>query len=246
MAPFLHLGAGVIGLGLLGLAGSRLGRAGPAAAHWLASPLDGIVDWAIGVMTSLGYLGVALLVALENLFPPIPSEVVLPLAGFTAAQGHFSLWGVVVASTAGSVGGALVLYALGRAIGEPRLRELIERHGRWFLLSGADLDRSLEWFDRHGERAVFFGRLVPTVRSIISVPAGLAGMPAPKFMLYTTLGSSLWNTTLIGLGSLLGEHWEAVSSYLGALGTAVAVLLAAGVAWFVVSRWRGRSAGDTG
>jgi membrane protein DedA with SNARE-associated domain len=132
------------------------------------------------------------------------------------------------------------LYALGRKLGADRLRDLVERHGRWLLLRSSDLDRGQAWFRRHGDKAVLLGRLVPTVRSLISIPAGAAGMSFGRFLVYTTLGSGAWNALLVGLGYVLGERWSMVDQYAEALGLAVAVACALGVAWFVWRRVAGR------
>ena len=148
------------------------------------------------------------LVLAENLFPPIPSEVILPLAGFLVSEGEMSLAGALVASTAGSTAGALVLYAFGRYGGRP----LLLRHGRLLRLSHERLDRADAWFDQHGPKIVFLGRMVPGVRSVVSVPAGLSEMPLVSFTLLTLAGSALWNAALIGAGWALGDNWERVTA----------------------------------
>jgi len=197
--------------------------------------LDGLVDWATSVVETLGYGGVAFLVALENLFPPIPSEVVLPLAGFVASGGEASLVGMIIAATIGSMIGALVLYGISAAIGPARLRTLVIRHGRWFGLDEADLDKTEEWFDRRANLAVLLCRCVPLMRSLISIPAGFRRMPLAPFTTFTFLGSAVWNVMLVGAGFLLGEQWHRVDQPLELLQTAVLVVIALAVAWFV---WR--------
>jgi membrane protein DedA with SNARE-associated domain len=204
----------------------------------MSNPLETIAGWVTEAIHSLGYLGVGLIVALENLFPPIPSELVLPLAGFLAGRGRFSLPLVILAATAGSVAGALVLYSLGRWVGEEPLRRFIQRFGRWLLLRESDLDRAVDWFDRHGRAGVFFGRVVPLARSLISVPAGIACMPLWQFALYTAAGSAVWNTVLIGAGWLLGEQWTLVRDYARYLGYAAAAAGVVAVAWFIWRRAR--------
>lgn len=194
-----------------------------------------LVEWVMDVIGSLGYLGVVALVALENLFPPIPSEVILPLAGFLAAEGVFRLPAVVAMATVGSVLGALALYAIGRWFGERRLRGLVGRYGNLLFLNEADLDRAEDWFDRHGDKAVLLGRIFPTVRSIISIPAGIAAMPLVRFVLYTTVGSLIWNSVLVGLGWLLGENWHLVSQYTRYLNWVIVLALVVAALWFL---WR--------
>jgi membrane protein DedA with SNARE-associated domain len=197
------------------------------------APQTGLAGWVVDVVDALGGAGVGALVFLENLFPPIPSEVVLPLAGFAAAQGAFSVVEAVLWATAGSVLGALVLYGIGAAVGTERLAAIADRVP---LTSGADVHKADAWFDRRGQYAVFFGRLVPGVRSLISIPAGVTGMPLTKFTVLTTLGSALWNVLLVGAGYLLGSQWTLVEEYVGPVGRVVLILLALAFAAFVVHR----------
>jgi membrane protein DedA with SNARE-associated domain len=199
-----------------------------------------ILTWAMGVMLALGYVGVALLVALETIVPPIPSEVILPLAGFLAAQGHFSAGGLVLAATAGSLGGALAFYALGSALGERRALHLLQRYGRWILLDEHDLETAHDWFKRRGAWAVLVGRLVPAVRSYVSLPAGLARMPLVGFVVLTAAGSGAWNAILIGAGWLLGERWQDVGGYVQPLGRAVPIVVLGLVIWFAYGRMRAK------
>ena len=201
----------------------------------MSDPFAVLVGGIIGVVESIGYLGVALIVALENVITVIPSELVLPLAGFLASQGRLWLPGVVVAATVGSVAGALVMYAFGYWLGEPRVRVLVRRYGRWVFVSESDLDRALEWFREHGALAVLVGRLVPSVRSLVSIPAGICHMALGRFAAYTAIGSAIWNSALIGLGWLLGENWPVVSVYARWLEYAVLVVVALAVLWFI---WR--------
>ena len=202
----------------------------------MENPLSGLTSWVTDVVESFGYVGVAFMTALENLIPPIPSEIVLPLAGFLVGQGRFSFVPVVVAATIGSVVGALILYAVGAWLGEQRLRALFRRFGRFVLMDESDLDKSREWFQRHGTKAVLFGRLVPGIRSLISIPAGLVGMSLWQFVLYTSIGSAVWNATLVGFGWALGNQWERVEDYTSFLQYIVIVLVAVAGIWFVWSR----------
>lgn len=180
----------------------------------VASPLSTITSWALDLVERLGYAGVALAVAMENVFPPIPSEAILPMAGFLVGQGRFSFPAVVIAATIGSVVGALLLYALGYFFGEHKLRVLFRRFGRFALLDEQDLNTAIEWFGRHGTKAVLICRVVPIVRSLISVPAGLVRMSLGTFILYTAIGSGVWNTLLISAGWVLGNEWERVEGYI--------------------------------
>jgi membrane protein DedA with SNARE-associated domain len=201
--------------------------------------LSGLAGWVLDVIDAMGALGVAVLVALENLFPPLPSEVVLPLAGFLSGQGELSLAAVLVAATAGSVAGALVLYWAGAALGAERLRRIAERVP---LMDADDVDRAQGWFDRHGRTAVLVGRLVPGVRSLISIPAGVARMQLVPFLLYTTVGSAAYNTVLVLLGHQLGSHWTSVERYSDPINFGVYGLIGLGVALAAVRRARHRRA----
>lgn len=171
---------------------------------------DFITSW----IAAGGAFAVAALMFLENVFPPIPSELVMPLAGYNAAKGDVSPWFTLVAGLVGSVAGAWVWYELGRRLGRERLLEWIDRHGRWLTLDRDGMERALGWFERHGAAAVFLGRMIPTVRTLISVPAGLQGMGLGKFLAYTTGGSLIWVGGLYGAGYLLESQYERVESWL--------------------------------
>ncbi|MPY94797.1 MAG: DedA family protein [Acidimicrobiia bacterium] len=196
---------------------------------------DQLTEWVTDVVASLGYGGVAFLVALESVFPPIPSEVVLPLAGFVAGRGEASVVGMVIAATIGSVVGAWALYLIAAAIGPVRLRRMVARYGRWFRIDEDDVARAEGWFDRRGGTAVLICRCIPLVRSLVSIPAGFRRMEAVRFTLLTTLGSAVWNIALISAGYALGERWEEVGDYVSYLQYALYVAVAGGVGWFV---WR--------
>lgn len=169
-----------------------------------------ITSW----MTEIGSLGVGLLMLLENVFPPIPSELIMPFAGFLAASGDLNLFAVIVAGTTGAVAGAMLWYWIGLLVSEVRLRGFICRYGRWLTLSENDFDKSLAWFEKHGGKAVFFGRMVPGIRTLISLPAGLTRMPLAPFLLYTTLGSFFWTTALTMAGYLLTTQFTEVEVWL--------------------------------
>jgi membrane protein DedA with SNARE-associated domain len=206
-----------------------------------AEPLDGLAGWAVQLMDSLGGPGAALIVGLDNVFPPIPSELVLPLAGFAASQGTFSLVEALTWTTLGSVLGAVIMYYLGLLLGRERTRALIVRVP---LLKGSDFDRTEAWFARHGTKAVFLGRMVPLFRSLISVPAGIERMRFPVFLALTTLGSLLWNTIFVVAGFGVGENWHLVQDYADVFQKIVIGLAVLAVAVFVVARLRGRGRGD--
>lgn len=192
-----------------------------------------LTEWATEVITRLGYVGIAALTALENIIPPIPSEVILPLAGFEAGRGEFFFPFVLLAATFGSLLGALVLYALGAKVGEHRLRRFIARYGRYALIEVNDLDLAMGWFELHGNKAVLLGRLVPGVRSLVSIPAGMSNMSMPRFLVLTAIGSGAWNTLLVGLGYILGEEWHRVEEYSQPIEYgALAIMLAIGIFWF--------------
>jgi membrane protein DedA with SNARE-associated domain len=194
-----------------------------------------IAGWAVSVMEALGAPGAGLLIALENLFPPLPSEVILPLAGFAASQGDLSLTAALIWTTVGSVVGAIVLYWIGALIGRDRLRRVVARMP---LLKLSDVDRTEAWFARHGTKAVFFGRFVPIFRSLISVPAGVERMRFGVFLLYTTLGSAIWNTIFVLCGYVLGENWHVVEESVGVYSKVVLGVVAVAAAVFVVARVR--------
>lgn len=207
----------------------------------LTTILDAITSWAQSLIDSLGYPGLGLVMFLESILPVIPSEAILPLAGSLTLDGRFSLLGISLVGTLGSLGGALVFYGLGHWLGEARLQKLLEHYGRWFSLSAADMDRTKAWFTRYGEPIIFFGRMMPMVRSLISIPAGLAGMNLQRFVLYTFLGSILWNLLLAWGGRLLGQNWLSISAWIGQYEHAVLVTLPALITLFVIwRRWTGR------
>jgi membrane protein DedA with SNARE-associated domain len=197
--------------------------------------LDGVAAWAVSVMESLGGFGAALLIALENLFPPLPSEVILPLAGFTASQGTLGLVEVIIWCTAGSISGAWLLYGIGALLGRTRTRALMNRLP---LVKVEDVDRTEAWFHKHGKGTVFLGRMIPIFRSLISIPAGVTRMPLPLFTALTLTGSLIWNSALILAGYWLGEQWHVVEEYVGTFSRVVIVVVLLALAWFVVSRVR--------
>lgn len=196
---------------------------------------DQIAEWATTVVEALGPIGLAALVILENLFPPIPSEVILPLAGFVSATGETSVVVMIVAATIGSLLWAYLLYGISAAIGPVRLRRFVVAYGRWFGLTEDDLDRSESWFDSRANLAVLICRCIPLMRSLISVPAGLRRMPLAPFTFYTLLGSLVWNAVLIMAGYLLGDNWESAGRPAELMQQAVLAVIGVALVWFV---WR--------
>jgi membrane protein DedA with SNARE-associated domain len=177
--------------------------------------------WVEHLIEELGAFGVGLLMFLENLFPPIPSEVVLPLAGYRAAEGDLSLPMALLAGTIGSVLGVTIWYFAGRWIGTQRLKHFARGHGRLLTLTPQDIDHVHDWFDRHGGKAVLIGRLVPGVRTLISVPAGVSGMSTRRFLALTTIGTAVWSSALIVLGYFLGERFERASAFISPIGNVI-------------------------
>lgn len=195
-------------------------------------------DWILSVMQSAGYAGLFFLMLLENVFPPIPSEVVIPLAGFLSATGQMiAVVGILVA-TLGATLGALFWYYIGHWIGADRLRRFAERHGKWIGLRPDDLDKAEVWFQRHGGRAVFLGRMIPGIRTFISIPAGLAGMKLGPFLAWTLLGSLFWTVALFGLGYVLEANYDRVAVWLDPVSKFVLIAIVAAYLWNVLLRDR--------
>lgn len=192
-------------------------------------------------MASAGNLGIAFLMFAENIFPPIPSELIMPLAGFTAhtkPESGLTVSSVVIAGLVGTMLGTMPWYYLGVWLGEERLRALADRYGKWVGMTGEDLDRANRWFYRHGNVAVFLGRLVPGLRTVISLPAGIARMRLAPFLAYSTLGSGIWISFLTGAGYVLGKNYELVDKYLAPVSKVVVVVLVLAFGWWL---WQKRS-----
>jgi membrane protein DedA with SNARE-associated domain len=198
-------------------------------------------DWIVGIVVGFGLVGVLVLMFAENVFPPIPSELIMPLAGFAAAQGHLSFPGVVAAGTAGALAGAAVWYGVGRCVSPDRLDRWVERYGRWLTVDLDELQRARGFFQRHGGWAVFLGRLLPAVRTLISVPAGLAHMPAGAFLAWSAAGTALWTLFLASLGYVLQARYQLVEQWIDPISTAVVIAVAAFYVIRVV-RYRARAA----
>ena len=198
--------------------------------------LDDLTNWAGDVVETLGYSGVALLVAVENIFPPIPSEVVLGLAGYTASRGDASVLGMIIAATIGSVVGAWALYGFSAAVGPVRLRAIVIRYGAWIGFGESDLDRAEDWFDRRSRSAVLICRCIPLIRSLISIPAGFRRMPLGTFTVFTLIGSLTWNSVLVTTGYLLADQWDKILDYTEPFQGVVVVILGVLVIAMVVRK----------
>ena len=195
-------------------------------------------DWITG-FEKMGALGIVLLMFAENVFPPIPSELIMPLAGFSAARGERNLLVVIIAGSIGSLLGALLWYYIGKKIGAERLERWAAKHGRWLTLSPKEVDQACGWFYRHGGKAVFIGRLIPAVRTLISVPAGIAGMPLASFLLYSAAGTILWTALLATGGYFLESQYDKVAHWMNPVSNVVIGLIVLGYLYRVV-RFRRR------
>jgi membrane protein DedA with SNARE-associated domain len=188
-------------------------------------------DWVVRLIEQSGYLGVAFLMFLETVFPPIPSEVIMPVAGMAAAQGKLNFTLSVVSGTAGAMLGNVVWYLAARALGHDRLKPIIQRHGKWVTLSWPEVERAHRWFDAHGIAFVSVGRLIPTVRSLVSIPAGLLDMRFRNFMIASTIGTAVWTAILTGAGYKLQENFRDIGKIIGPMSNAVLIALFAIYVW---------------
>jgi len=200
-------------------------------------PDSGLAGLVADIMGSIGLLGVGLVLAIETILPFLPSEVALPLAGFSAERGDFGLVAVIIAATIGSVGGALILYWISRVFGLERTRHVLSKIP---LVTARDIDKGVAWFARNDAAAVFFGRMVPAIRSLVSIPAGVEQMSVARFLVFTTAGSLIWNTIWIVAGYQLGNNWEKVEKYGNYLKYALVLAVVAAIVWFVVYKLRAR------
>jgi len=197
-------------------------------------------SWITHIMEEFGYLGVFLLIALENLFPPIPSEVILTFGGFMTTHTDLSIFGVVTASTMGSVIGAIILYGVGSLIDINRAEKIVEKYGRILRLSKKDIHKANNWFSKYGAWTVFFCRFIPLIRSLISIPAGMANMHFGLFLTLTALGTFIWNIVLVRIGAAVGESWETIVGYMDVYANVVYAVLALLFILFVVLYLRKR------
>lgn len=202
-------------------------------------------DLIIQLMDKFGYIGIMLLIAIENIFPPIPSEVVLTFGGFMTTYSKLTIIGVIIFSTVGAILGAIVLYYIGRILNKERLMRIVSgKIGKILFLKVDDIEKADRWFATKGDKVVFFGRCVPIIRSLISIPAGMSGMPLGRFLILTTLGSAIWNTILVVIGSVVGESWEKivaiVNEYAFVTLFVLVIVFVVGVIYFYRKRIRER------
>lgn len=191
-----------------------------------------MTDWIISIMEQLGYFGIALLMFLDNVFPPIPSEVIMPSAGFAASKGQLLLSGVIIAGSIGSLVAAALLYWVGRKIPNQSIFNWVDRYGKYLFIKSEDVKKALDWFEKYGHRVVFFGRMVPAVRSLISIPAGMSHMPFWKFMLYSSLGTLIWTTFLACVGFYFGENQALMFAIMHRVGYVILAIVAVlGLMW---------------
>lgn len=181
-------------------------------------------NWVLDVVRGMGPWGVALLMFLENVFPPLPSEVIMPLAGYLSARGEAPFWAMSLAGTAGSLLGAYFWYRVGRAVSPERMTAWVDRHGTWLAMTPDDVHHAHDWFARHGRSSVLFGRLVPLVRTLISVPAGFTRMPPGQFLALSALGTGVWTFALAYAGRLLGSQFKQVEQWLGPVSSGIVIL----------------------
>jgi membrane protein DedA with SNARE-associated domain len=177
-----------------------------------------VTNWIIETITLAGYFGIFILMFIENVFPPIPSEFIMPLAGFMVVMDKFSLVGIIIAGTLGALAGALPLYYIGAKLGKAKFKSFIDKYGKWLMLCPEDIDRADTWFDKHGAKAVFFCRLIPGVRSLISIPAGFNNMNLSRFLLFSFFGTAIWSSILAYAGYILGSSFREVEKYLDVIG----------------------------
>ena len=197
-------------------------------------------NWITDIMSQYGYLGIFLLIMLENIFPPIPSEVILTFGGYMTTQSDMTAMGVILVSTAGSVAGAVILYGLGLQLDVKRLEKIVDRYGRVLRLTRKDIHKADSWFDKYGIWTVLFCRLIPLIRSLISIPAGMSNMKFGLFLLFTTVGTLIWNTILVSVGAAVGDNWESIVGVMDVYSNIVYLLIViAGLAviwWYLQFR----------
>nr|WP_286314319.1 DedA family protein [Mammaliicoccus lentus] len=191
-------------------------------------------SWITSVMEQFGYFGIALLILVENVFPPIPSEVILTFGGFMTTKSELSIFGVVVASTIGSVGGAVILYWIGRILNVERLERIIEKWGKYLRLTKEDVRKADAWFDKYGPWTVFFCRFIPLIRSLISIPAGMSGMNQWLFLVLTTLGTLIWNLVLVLVGAKVGNNWHQIVNYMDVYSNIMYAVIAVSAVIFII------------
>ena len=199
-----------------------------------------MTDWIISIMEQLGYFGIALLMFLDNVFPPIPSEVIMPSAGFAASKGQLLLSGVIIAGSIGSLVAAALLYWVGRKIPNQSIFNWVDHYGKYLFIKSEDVKKALDWFEKYGHRVVFFGRMVPAVRSLISIPAGMSHMPFWKFMLYSSVGTIIWTTFLACVGYYFGNNIELMQQIFSRVGYVIITIVLILVAYFFYKKSKAR------
>ncbi|ENU93706.1 hypothetical protein F971_00602 [Acinetobacter vivianii] len=197
----------------------------------------GLEQWVLSIMEKLGYLGIAFLMFLDNVFPPIPSEIIMPSAGYTASKGELTLIGVIMAGSAGSILAAMLLYWVGRKVPQQRLFKLTEHYGKYLRIQVSDLEKALDWFNKHGHRIVFFGRMIPAVRSLISIPAGMSKMPFAKFMFYSIAGTLIWTSFLAYLGFHFSQNQALMSLIMQRISTIILAIVILYILWWAIKKF---------
>ena len=197
----------------------------------------GLEQWVLSIMEKLGYLGIAFLMFLDNVFPPIPSEIIMPSAGYTASKGELTLIGVIMAGSAGSILAAMLLYWIGRKVPQQRLFKLTERYGKYLRIQVSDLEKALDWFNKHGHRIVFFGRMIPAVRSLISIPAGMSKMPFAKFMFYSIAGTLIWTSFLAYLGFHFSQNQALMSLIMQRISIIILAIVILYILWWAIKKF---------
>lgn len=197
--------------------------------------------WITDFMEQFGYFGIFLMLAIENIFPPIPSEIILPFGGFMTTTSNLTIPGVIIAATLGSLLGAVILYYIGRLLDVERMEKLVDRWGNIIRITKKDIRKADKWFDKYGYWTVLFCRMIPLVRSLISIPAGMSGMKFGVFMLFTTIGTLGWNLLLVLIGAALGESWEDITLYMDTYSNVVYALIAVGLVFLGILYFRKRS-----
>ncbi|EPG34460.1 DedA family protein [Acinetobacter colistiniresistens] len=197
----------------------------------------GLEEWVLSIMEKLGYLGIAFLMFLDNVFPPIPSEIIMPSAGYTASKGELTLIGVIIAGSGGSILAAMLLYWVGHKVPQQQLFHFIERYGKYLRIQVQDLEKALTWFNKHGHRIVFFGRMIPAVRSLISIPAGISRMPFSKFMLYSSAGTVIWTSFLAYLGYHFSKNQALMMAILQRVSYLILAIVVLYLLWWAIKKF---------
>lgn len=200
-----------------------------------------LTEWIISIMEQLGYLGIALLMFLDNIFPPIPSEIIMPSAGYSASQGKLLLVGVIIAGCIGSLVAAAILYWIGYKFNHDSIFRFVDRYGKYLFIKSPDVKKSLDWFEQYGHRIVFFGRMIPAVRSLISIPAGMSHMPFWKFMFYSSLGTIIWTTFLACVGFYFGENQALMQNIFSQVSHFIIIVVIAMIIWILYRRHQGKN-----